>query len=139
MSVFPTSVLLFAHIRCPRIQTVSISLRCPNQQSCMIRFPALTQWLRRCYIAHYRCRYSLRTWLIAVSRQWLPVSEILALELMTFQNTLGTLHQYSNFNIPQILCPRLIKTLWCYWWSLLHSWWSFSWSFTHVLIHQIFI
>lgn len=108
MSVFPTSVLPFAHFRCPRIQSGSISLTRPNQQSCVIRFPAWTQWLRCCCTAHYRCHYSLRTWLTALSRQWLPVSEILTLELMTFQNRLDILPQHSNFNIPRVLCPRLI-------------------------------
>lgn len=45
-------VLLLAHFRYPRIQSVPMSLTCPNQQSCVIRFPALTQCLRCCYIAH---------------------------------------------------------------------------------------
>lgn len=77
MSAFPTSILLLAHFRHPKTQSASISLICPNQQSCVIGFPAFTPWLRCCYIAHYRCRYSLRTWLAVIWKQRLPVSEIL--------------------------------------------------------------
>lgn len=100
-------VLLSAPFRYPRIQSMSFSLICPNQQSCVIRFPALTQWLRCCYNNSlevlfsknltYRCFSKNLTY--RCNWQWLPVSKVLMLELMTFQDGLCALHQYSNLII----------------------------------------
>lgn len=77
MSAFLTPMLFLVHFGHPRTHSMSVRLICPNQQDCVIRFPAFTQWLRCCKIAHYRCCYSLRTWLTVTQRQQLPVSEIL--------------------------------------------------------------